>query len=342
MQYSVTNHVLELTDVNILGATLLGKNPVTLKNVEEGMKNARLDIADFSAENNSIKFSTDNKMIELLESIDNKLSSFNIENPKKGGNTIQMNKFEQLLEQYGKTVEDITFDYESMSDEELEVKFKEVFEVKNDEPKTLVRSYEISHEDTRYALYNLLSAAEDNDNEWYFINSVYDTYFTYENWSGDKIYGQGYKVNDDDSVVLDGDRYSLHRELLTDAEFAELQAMRSNYAALKQFKENVEKNELHEKREAIVNDDKYTLLAAKNENGEYLNEAYADLIQNIDNYSLEELETKIKVIHSDYISEHSNFEYVDNNKNNAKDKVKYFCNLNTKSKPKKIYGNLFD
>ena len=52
-----------------------------------------------------------------------------------------------------------------------------------------------------------------------------------------------------------------------------LQAMRSNYAALKQFKENVEKNELHEKREAIVNDDKYTLLAAKNENGEYLNEA---------------------------------------------------------------------
>ena len=83
MQYSVTNHVLELTDVNILGATLLGKNPVTLKNVEEGMKNARLDIADFSAENNSIKFSTDNKMIELLESIDNKLSSFNIENPKR-------------------------------------------------------------------------------------------------------------------------------------------------------------------------------------------------------------------------------------------------------------------
>ena len=205
-----------------------------------------------------------------------------------------------------------------------------------------VRSYEISHEDTRYALYNLLSAAEDDDNEWYFINSVYDTYFTYENWSGDKIYGQGYKVNDDDSVVLDGDRYSLHRELLTDAEFAELQAMRSNYAALKEFKENVEKNELHEKREAIVNDDKYTLLAAKNENGEYLNEAYAELIQNIDNYSLEELETKIKVIHSDYISEHSNFEYVDNNKNNAKDKVKYFCNLNTKSKPKKIYGNLFD
>ena len=118
--------------------------------------------------------------------------------------------------------------------------------------------------------------------------------------------------------------------------------MRSNYAVLKEFKENVEKNELHEKREAIVNDDKYTLLAAKNENGEYLSTAYAELIQNIDNYSLEELETKIKVIHSDYISEHSNFEYVDNNKNNAKDKVKYFCNLNTKSKPKKIYGNLFD
>jgi hypothetical protein len=36
--------------------------------------------------------------------------------------------FESLLEKYNKTVEDITFDYESMSDEELEVKFSELFD----------------------------------------------------------------------------------------------------------------------------------------------------------------------------------------------------------------------
>ena len=31
-----------------------------------------------------------------------------------------MNKFEELLQKYGKTVEDITFEYKDLSDEEIE------------------------------------------------------------------------------------------------------------------------------------------------------------------------------------------------------------------------------
>ena len=58
------------------------------------------------------------------------LANFNI-NPaesgelKEGGNLV--NKFEELLEQYGKTVEDIDFEYDNLTDEELEAKFAEVF-----------------------------------------------------------------------------------------------------------------------------------------------------------------------------------------------------------------------
>ena len=48
MEFDASKKVLNLTDVVILGATLLGKDPKTLKDVGEGMKNARLDIADFS------------------------------------------------------------------------------------------------------------------------------------------------------------------------------------------------------------------------------------------------------------------------------------------------------
>ena len=44
-----------------------------------------------------------------------------------------MNKFEELLAKYGKTADDIDFDYESLSDEELEIKFEELFGEKNDE-----------------------------------------------------------------------------------------------------------------------------------------------------------------------------------------------------------------
>ena len=98
------------------------------------------------------------------------------------------------------------------------------------------------------------------DNEWYFINSVYDDHFTYENWSGDKIFGQSY-TKDGDNVAFDGERYNLHRELLTDSEYAELQTMRAEYAGLVEYKNNAEFAKLHSQREAILNDEKYSILA---------------------------------------------------------------------------------
>ena len=212
-------------------------------------------------------------------------------------------------------------------------------ENKNQEFEKLIRTFEISHEDIRYALYNLLSSYEESDNEWYFINAVYDDYFTYENWSGDKIFGQAY-TKDGDNVSFDGERYNLHRELLTDSEYAELQTMRSNYAELKEFKANVEKNELHSKKEEIINSERYAVLAEKNESGEYINAEFAELIKSMDEYSIEDFETKVKVMHSDYLSSHSNFSF--NASNHKNTQVKLFANINKKSKPKKNYGNLFD
>lgn len=358
LAYNGKEKYLDLIDFYVNASTLLGSRKDGTE-IQEGMQGSRADIADFSTENNSIKFNKDEKLIELLETLNNTISNFNKYQSREGGNETDM--FEKLLEKYGKTSEEITFEYEGMTDEELEAKFAEMFEDDNSgedgsvEPSNdgdgegseegveqferLVRSYEISHEDVRYALYQLLGSFEESDNEWYFINSVYDTYFTYENWSGDKIYGQAY-TKDGDNVAFDGERYNLHRELLTDSEYAELQSMRSNYSALKEFKETVEKNELNAQKEAILNSEKYAVVATKNEKGEYENEAFAKLVSEIDNYSLAELETQIKVIHSDYVAEHSNFSA--NPEEKKQTKVKVFSDLNKKSKPKKRYGNLFD
>lgn len=358
LAYNGKEKYLDLIDFYVNASTLLGSRKDGTE-IQEGMQGSRADIADFSTENNSIKFNKDDKLIELLETLNNTISNFNKYQSKEGGNETDM--FEKLLEKYGKTSEDITFEYEGMTDEELEQKFAEMFEDDNSgedgsgEPSNdgdgegsgegveqfekMVRSYEISHEDVRYALYQLLGSFEESDNEWYFINSVYDTYFTYENWLGDKIYGQAY-TKDGDNVAFDGERYNLHRELLTDSEYAELQSMRSNYSSLKEFKETVEKNELNAKKEAILNSEKYAVVATKNEKGEYENEAFAKLVSEIDNYSLAELETQIKVIHSDYVAEHSNFSA--NPEEKKQTKVKVFSDLNKKSKPKKRYGNLFD
>lgn len=130
LEYNSKDKVLELTDVIILGATCLGKNPDTLEDVGEGMLNARLDtidIADFSVKKDSVQFSKDEKLIEILEKLNTTLSNFNKKLLKEGG--IQENmKFKELLEKYNKSIEDIDFDYKNMSDEELEAKFAELFE----------------------------------------------------------------------------------------------------------------------------------------------------------------------------------------------------------------------
>ena len=130
MSYSAEEHLLYLDDVEVMGVTLLGRNPETGEEVGEGMEGARLDIADFSIQNNSVIANQQDRLIESLDKLTTMLANFNI-NPaesgelKEGGNLV--NKFEELLEQYGKTVEDIDFEYDNLTDEELEAKFAEVF-----------------------------------------------------------------------------------------------------------------------------------------------------------------------------------------------------------------------
>ena len=381
LSYNAKEKYLELNDFYVNASTLLGSRDDGTE-IQEGMEGSRADIADFSVKNNSVKFDKDEKLIELLENLNKTLSNFNKEQSsvqilsKEGGNDKNMDKFNELLEKYGKTAEDIDFEYEDMTDEELESKFEEVFgkleenstsepsndegtddgdeseenpEVKEDnacggggsgttkkkkkknsvENEPMTKTYEISHDDIRYALYNLLASYEESDNDWYYITGVYDSYFVYESWNGGKIYGQKY-TKDNDNVAFDGERYTLHKEYLTDSEYAELQSMRSNYAALKEFKENAEKNELHAKREEILNSEKYEAVSET--------EAFKELVKNMDNYSLEELEKEAKIIFADNFNMETFAVHAE--KAQKKSTVKVFANVN-KSKKDSRYGNLF-
>lgn len=374
MSFNAADKVLTLDDFYVCGLTLLGSK------VKPGMKGSKVTIEDFNKSNNSM-FSNNKKVIELLETLNNTLSNFNKEQSsvqilsKEGGNDKNMDKFNELLEKYGKTAEDIDFEYEDMTDEKLESKFEEVFgkleenstsepsndegtddgdeseenpEVKEDnacggggsgttkkkkknsvENEPMTKTYEISHDDIRYALYNLLASYEESDNDWYYITGVYDSYFVYESWNGGKIYGQKY-TKDNDNVAFDGERYTLHKEYLTDSEYAELQSMRSNYAALKEFKENAEKNELHAKREEILNSEKYEAVSET--------EAFKELVKNMDNYSLEELEKEAKIIFADNFNMETFAVHAEKAQKNST--VKVFANVN-KSKKDSRYGNLF-
>nr|DAF07095.1 MAG TPA: hypothetical protein [Caudoviricetes sp.] len=377
LSYDAKSKYLNIEDFFFSGVTILGKTPQG-ETVKPGMSGSNIKLADFKAENNSLFENYESKMNELQERL-NKLEStcFNIEEQtsalllqKEGGNESKMNKFEELLEKYNKTVEDITFEYSDLSDEELEVKFKEVFEDgsnddgepgnnssesepsegegetsddgKNNEGQEfekLVRTYEISHEDVRYALYNLLASYEELDDDYYYISNVYDSYFVYEGWCTGKIYRQGY-VKDGDNVSFDGERTELFRELLTASEKAKLEEMRSNYAELKAFKEEIELNELREKKKEILDSEKYEILAQKDEEGKFVNKDYEKLVSEMDNYSLTDLETEIKVLHSDYVSEHGNFALSKPEKKETTTK-KQFVSVNKKAAKPSRYGKLF-
>lgn len=128
--YNTKDKLLELTDIEVQGATLLGYDPKRKKYVSEGMEGASVSLEDFSQENNSIMQyanSTENQLINTLEKLNETLSQCFNKQAQKGG-TAEMGMFEELLKKYNKTESDINFDHENMSDEELIEAFKEAFE----------------------------------------------------------------------------------------------------------------------------------------------------------------------------------------------------------------------
>ena len=396
MEFDASKKVLNLTDVVILGATLLGKDPKTLKDVGEGMKNARLDIADFSTKNNSIFADYKNQMIELQERLEkletacfNKDQNNGQNNTEEGGNNKDMDKFNELLSKYGKTAEDIDFEYEGLTDEELEAKFEEVFGEKKpeeddnsddngsdgepsdegegssdteddtdtgvkednacgggsgstkkkkknaEEPvEDMVRTFTVSHEDIRYALYNLLDTVSMDDNDWYCITSVFDDYFVYESWNGGKIFGQKY-TKENDNVAFDGDRYELFREYITADEKTQLDDMRSNYSSIV--------DELNTYKSAEIYADKMTV---------FEDEAYADYLEtdefkalmsdeSVNQYSKEELAEKADATLGKLVKKNKTFSFASTETKKRVNRVAFNAEKQTEE-TYKPYGDLFD
>lgn len=378
LSYNAKEKYLDLTDFIFGGCTLLGCDEQG-NEIGEGMLGSRADISDFC--HKEPVYTYQEKLIKTLEKLNVVLESFNNNSEEKGG--IEMNKFEELLTKYGKTAEDITFEIDGLSEEELEAKFKEAFEDDNDESKlddddesdsenddgdnsddeeepitteeeacgkkkkkkkcsidsdgNMSVSFEISHEDIRVALFNLIEVYEAEDNEWYWITNVYDDYFIFENWDGNKIYKQSYSV-DGDNVTLSGDRQEVFKMILTESEKLAIEKMREDYASLeakynelKTFKDNYDAAELKAKKDAIFARSEYSVLVE--------DEAFKTLITDAEKFSVDEVEAKAKAIFADYVIKTGAFSTKDNGEN--KPKVLGF-NFNKKEDKKSPYGNLFN
>lgn len=358
MAWSGKDKVLVINDFSFAGITLLGES------VGEGMLGSRLDIADFSKKE-TIDYSE--QLIEMQERLKKlETACFNNINNNGKEETIEVDK-EKFEEEVTETVEvtekeEITEEEVTVTENESEETVDETSEettgeeiseentetITENESNTVeysfvsngeVKKFAVSLQDKIYAIQDLVNATYAEADNTYYGVTVYDEYVIMCDWWSGRYYKQSYDSNDD-NYSLTGDRVEVYVDFVTADEQKELESMRSNYAALKEFKETAEKNELHAQKEAIINADNYSVLTEKDSEGNYVNTDFAELVKTMDNYSVEDFETKVKVMHSDYMSAHANFSSVDTKKNT--NSVKILTNMNKKSKPKKNYGNLLD
>lgn len=311
-------------------------------------------------------------------------------------------KFEELLEKYGKTAEEITFEIEGLSDEELETKFAELFDgegdagdgdagdpasdsgsdevsdpegddvdpvveepvddvvdvVNNpvDEPaadpvvvadedndsviededatpkkKKVENSeikFELSHDDIRRALYALLDVMTDDGYCTAWINEVFDDKFIYENYSEGKCYRQKYS-KDGDNIEFVGEPVEVFSEWLSKEEKDALDALKTDYAVLKSFKEQYDAAELKAQKDAIFTSDEYAEIADSDE--------FKALIADADKYSVEELQVKADLLFAEAMKKKFSFAAEKTEKKHS-----VSVNLNVKpNKKKEAYAGLF-
>ena len=161
---------------------------------------------------------------------------------------------------------------------------------------------------------------------------MYDDYFVYESWYGDgAIYGQGY-VKNGEIVSLDGERYELFRELLTASEKAELESMRSNYAAITEKLKVYEDAEIEVKKVELLNAEDYASIRNT--------EVFAELVENHANISYEELQSKCDKLLLDAVKS-GKYSAVNPVDDNTKTSKKQFTNPTVKKTKPSRYGKLF-
>ena len=382
LSYDAKEKVLDLDDFYLNASTFLGSRDDGTE-IGEGMEGSRADIVDFSEAHNSVLIDLQTRLSNVESKLEKVCFNNNTQINQKGGNDLV--KFEELLKKYNVTADDITFDYEGLSDEELEQKFAETFdddggaasddgagdagttdgnsdpeptsdenadegngesdpveepvneegagetqeenpvsEESEDEPVATSddskenpveeeacgadnkkkrkysittgeksANFEVSLDEKIWALSDLVNAQYgESDNCWYSVK-VYENYLImYDYWTC-IAYKQTYS-QDGDNFSLTGDRVEVYATYLTKEELDEVEAMRSNYASLVEYKENAEFAKLHTQREEILNAEKYNDLRDIDE--------FKALVENMDQYSLVDLEKEAKVIFADFIT----------------------------------------
>ena len=234
-----------------------------------------------------------------------------------------MNHFNELLEKYGKTVEDITFDYEGLSDEELDAAFAEAFETApepenpenqnfetpNTEPQSENVEFSVTYKgetktfakslnDKIKEITELINATYGYEDNAYYDCEVFDETKTvlFHDWWNGKHFRQRYGTKEG-NLALKGERTEVFVRYLSEDELAALDELNSKFETVSKnyeeaskelslYKEEPEKVELLNNTDysKIRNTKAFTELS-KREN--YFSLTKEELTQRLDNILLD-------------------------------------------------------
>ena len=353
MSWNGEEDYLSIDSFTFMGVTILGYEQDGVTEIQEGMKGSKITIDSFSADNSMLGANYQEKMIEVLDKLNTTLSNFN-KNSEKGGEEEMVDVEgivveEELSEPEVVVVEEQAEGEEVVVNEEIvseettfedgdEVEGKEVIvennaEVEDPTAEEPVENFEIkfelSHDDIRTSLYQLLDAYSEDGYSYAWIIEVYDNKFIYEDWTdeGYKFFRQAYS-KDGDNIAFDGERIEVFNEWLSKAERDALNELKSSYAELKTFKETYDATVLKAEKDAIFAGAEYDEIRESDE--------FKALMAEMDKYSVEDLKVKADLLFAASMKKKFSFE--------AKPAKKSAVNFNFKAEPdkkKEAYAGLF-
>lgn len=301
LSYNAKEKYLEITDFYFNGVTVLGSDPNTGKSVSEGMYGSNISMQDFSCKKSELN-DTNSKLIDAIEKLNETLSAFNIHDFSKEGGTHGM---DELLKKYGKTVEDITFDTEGLSEEELAAKFEEVFgehepESQSSNPEKNVFSvtlkdktynFELSLDEVIYALSTVVNDTySETDNAYYSVKVYEKDVVMIDYWSG-RAYRQGYKCRNG-AYSLTGDRIEVYARYLSKDEENALDEMKSKYSAMENKLNEYAAAEVRAEKENLLNSVEYDVIREE--------ENFKAFAAESDKYSVQDIKVKCDSMLLDY------------------------------------------
>ena len=354
MSWNGEEDYLSIDSFTFMGVTILGYEQDGVTEIQEGMKGSKITIDSFSADNSMLGTNYQEKMIEVLDKLNTTLSNFN-KNSEKGGNEEmvdvedivveeELNEPETIVVEEQVEGEEVVVNEEIVSEETSfedgdEIKVEEVAtdsEAEVEEPaveeteEKFEIKFELSHDDIRKSLYELLNAYSDDGYSYAWIIEVYDNKFVYEDWTdeGYKFFRQVYS-KDGDNIAFDGERVEVFNEWLSKDEKDALDALKSSYAELKAFKESYDAATLKAEKDAVFASAEYDEIRESDE--------FKALMSEMDKYSVEELKVKADLLFAASMKKKFSFE--------AKPTKKSSVSLNFKADPdkkKEAYAGLFN